>query len=176
MRLFLGLPLPLDFAEALARTARATGIANARWIPAENIHLTLVFLGSVAEERLPAIVHELDHIDPPPLRLRVTNFGTFPRAGVFFAEVEPAPVLLQLQTQLVAAMTRCGFPQDDRPYHPHITLARVRGTVRLSSRQVAIPLSAARSFDVNCVNLYQSRTLSEGARYEVLAQRPARTC
>jgi 2'-5' RNA ligase len=74
-------------------------------------------------------------------------------------------------------MARCGFPSDSdsdaRPYHPHITVARVRASVRLTDRQTALPASAPRAFDADCVNLYQSRTLPEGARYEVLASRRA---
>jgi RNA 2',3'-cyclic 3'-phosphodiesterase len=174
MRLFLGLPVPAQFAQSLSRSARATGLKDARWIPPENIHLTLVFLGSVADETLPAILHELDQLDPPPIRVRMTRFGTFPRAGVLFAEIESTPALLQLQAQVAGRMVRCGFPLDDRPYHPHITLARLRAAARLSDRQTALPPSAPRSFDVDCINLYQSRTTPDGLRYEVLAHRQAR--
>jgi RNA 2',3'-cyclic 3'-phosphodiesterase len=174
MRLFLGLPVPDQFAKSLARIARTLAIPNARWIPPENIHLTLFFLGSVADETLPAILRELRQLDPPHLRLRIIRFGAFPRAGVLFAEVEPAPALLSLQSDVAARMARCGFLLDDRPYNPHITLARLRSAPRLTDRQATLPASAPRTFDTGCVNLYQSLTLPEGARYEVLAHRNAR--
>ena len=176
MRLFLGLPLPTQFAESLAHTARATGLKDARWTPPANMHLTLVFLGSVPDDKLPAILRELDQLNPPRLRLRIPRLGTFPRAGILFAEVEPTPTLLALQSDVVAAMARCGFPPDSdvRPYNPHITLSRLRSATRLTDRQVTLPPSAPRTFDADCVNLYQSHTLPEGARYEVLASRPGR--
>ena len=173
MRLFLGLPVPPPFAESLARSARATAPKDARWIPPSNMHLTLSFLGSVADEKLPAILHELDHLRPPQVRLRVTRLGTFPRTGVLFAEVEPTPALLQLQSDVAAAMARCGFPPDARLYNPHITIARLRTATRLPDRQLTLSPSAPRTFDADCVNLYQSRTLPEGARYEVIASRRA---
>jgi 2'-5' RNA ligase len=169
MRLFLGLPVQPDFADSLARIAQATGLKDARWTPSGNMHLTLIFLGSVADDKLPAILHELDHLNPPHLRIRITRLGSFPRAGVLFAEVEPTPALLQLQSDVAAAMVRCGFSPDARPYHPHITVARVRASARLTDRHAMLPASAPRTFDADCVNLYQSRTLPEGARYEVLA-------
>ncbi|HEX9201814.1 MAG TPA: RNA 2',3'-cyclic phosphodiesterase [Acidobacteriaceae bacterium] len=169
MRLFLGLPVPDQFARSLAHIARATGLKDARWIPPGNIHLTLLFLGSVADDKLPAILHELDHLYPPKLHLRITRLGSFPRAGVLFAEVEPTSALLRLQADVAARMVRCGFPLDDRPYNPHITLARLRAAPRLTDRQLILPPSAPRIFDADCVHLYQSRTLPEGVRYEVLA-------
>jgi 2'-5' RNA ligase len=181
MRLFLGLPTPDELAQSLARIARSLALPGARWTPPGNIHLTLVFLGSVSDDKLPAILHELDHLNPPHLHLRITRLGTFPRAGVLFAEVEPTPALLALQSDVAARMARCGFPRDSdsdsdsdadaRPYHPHITLARLRAATRLTDRQATLPASAPRTFDADCVNLYQSRTLPEGVRYEILASR-----
>lgn len=175
MRLFFGLPVPDQFAESLARAARAIALKDARWTPPGNMHLTLVFLGSVADDKLPGILRELDHLTPPRLHLRINRFGVFARAGVLFAEVEPTPALLRLQADVAAAMARCGFPpdSDDRPYNPHITVARVRAAARLSDRQAAPPGSLPRTFEADCVHLYQSRTLPEGARYEVLATRRA---
>lgn len=171
MRLFIGLPVPAPLAAALARHARATNLANARWTPPENIHLTLAFLGEVAEDRLPAIFQELEELDAAPLHLRLTSLGTFPRAGVLFVDVEPAPRLLQLQAQVVARMAHCGFALDSRPYHPHITLARLRQPAKLSPRHLTLPPALQRSFPVDEVNLYRSHTTPTGPRYEVLAEK-----
>src|ERR1019366_10647256 len=109
MCLFIGLPIPVRLAQALARHARATNLANVRWTPPENMHLTLVFLGEVAEERLPAVLHALDELDAEPLQIRLTHLEAFARAGVFFAEADPAPELLQLPAQVATRMARCGF-------------------------------------------------------------------
>jgi 2'-5' RNA ligase len=128
----------------------------------------------VSDDKLPAILHELGQLNPPHLHLRITRLGSFPRAGVLFAEVEPTAALLALQSDVAAAMARCGFPLDARPYNPHITLARLRNPARLTDHQTTLSPSAPRTFDADCVNLYQSHTLPEGARYEILGSRTGR--
>jgi 2'-5' RNA ligase len=169
MRLFIGLPVPSEIAQALARVARATGLPKARWMAPENMHLTLVFLGEVAEAKLPLILSQLEEIEPPNLQVRFTSFDTFPRAGVLFAAVEPAPRLLQLQSQVADKMSECGFPPEDRPYHPHITVARFQGSVRLGPNRLMLPTEFRRRFAVGQVNLYRSHTAPAGSRYEILA-------
>lgn len=170
MRLFFGLPIPARVAQALTRHARTIHLANARWTPAENLHITLVFLGLVNEDKLPALFRELEGLGPLPLQLRLTSLGSFPRAGVLFAEVEPTPKLLELQATVAARMAGSGFALDHRPYHPHTTLARLRQPIRLSGDRLSLPFALQRGFQVDAVKLYRSHTEQEGARYEVLAQ------
>jgi RNA 2',3'-cyclic 3'-phosphodiesterase len=171
MRLFLGLPVPADPAQALGRFVRTLDLPKTRWIPPENFHLTLNFLGEVTEDRLPAILHEFDKLDPAPIQLRFTRLDCFARAGVLFADVDPAPGLMRLQSQVANRMARCGFPLAERPYHPHLTLARSRSPMRLRSNQIALPPAIQRSFLVQTINLYRSLTTPTGAQYEVLTQK-----
>src|ERR1035438_6636967 len=173
MRLFIGLPVPESLAKALAHFAQGIHLPKTRWVPPENIHLTLIFLGEVAEDRLPCIVHALDGLEPQGLFLRLTVLGAFPRAGVLFADVEPNPKLLTLQSRVAARMAVCGFALDPRPYHPHITLARMRPPARLARNPPTLPPAVQRSFPVEQINLYRSHTTPTGAWYEVLATRPA---
>ncbi len=171
MRLFIGLPIPAELASALARHARTISLPKARWTAPENIHLTLVFLGEVAEQKLTSIKHELDELDSAPFPIRLTNLNTFQRAGVLVAEVDPAPKLLHLQAQIASRMVRCGFSLEDHPYHPHITLARFHGPLRLSDKQRTLPALLQRSFSSDTVNLYRSNLTPTGAHYDVLAQK-----
>jgi 2'-5' RNA ligase len=171
MRLFLGLPIPPELAQALTRLTRAIELPKGRRTAPENLHLTLVFLGEVAEPTLPPIEHELSELTFAPFQLKLTSLNTFPRTGVLVAEVEPARPLLHLQVSVAAAMARCGFTPEDRPYHPHITLARFHGTLRLSQSQRALPLSLQRSFTADTVNLYRSNLTPTGSHYEILAKR-----
>jgi 2'-5' RNA ligase len=173
MRLFLGLPIPPELAQALTRLTQAIELPKGRRTAPENLHLTLVFLGEVAEPKLPAIEQELSELRFAPFSLKLTSLNTFPRAGVLFAEIEPTGPLLHLQAKLAASMARCGFAPDARPYHPHITLARLHGPLRLNKSHQALPPSLQRSFRADTVNLYRSHLAPTGAHYEILTQKKA---
>jgi 2'-5' RNA ligase len=173
MRLFLGLPIPHELAQALTRLTQAIELPKGRRTAPENLHLTLVFLGEVAEPKLPPIEQELFELHFAPFPLKLTSLNTFPRAGILFAEVEPTRPLLHLQAMLAASMTRCGFAPEDGAYHPHVTLARLHGPLRLNKSQQALPPSLQRSFRADTVNLYRSNLSPTGAHYEILAQKKA---
>jgi 2'-5' RNA ligase len=179
MRLFLGLPIPSELAQALTRLTQTIALPKARRTAPENIHLTLVFLGEVAEPTLPRIEHELSELAFAPLQLKLTSLNTFPRAGVLFAEVEPSRALLHLQANVAAEMARCGFTTErsqapeGRPYHPHITLARLHGPLRLSQNQRTLLPSLLRTVRADTVNLYRSSTTPTGPHYQILAQKEA---
>jgi 2'-5' RNA ligase len=173
MRLFLGLPIPPELAQSLTRLTHAIELPKGRRTVPENLHLTLVFLGEVAEPTLRAIEQELSELAFAPFPLKLTNLNNFPRAGVLFAEVEPTRPLLHLQSKVAASMARCGFAPEDRPYHPHITLARLHGPLRLNKNLQALPPSLQRGFRADTVNLYRSNLTPTGAHYEILAQKKA---
>jgi 2'-5' RNA ligase len=176
MRLFLGLPIPPELTQTLARLTQAIELPKGRRTAPENLHLTLVFLGEVAEPTLTAIEQELCELHFAPISLKLTSLNTFPRAGVLFAEIELTRPLLHLQAKVAASMARCGLASEDpedHPYHPHITLARFHGTIRLSQSQRALPPSLQRSFPADTVNLYRSNLTPAGAHYEILKSRPS---
>jgi 2'-5' RNA ligase len=175
MRLFLGLPVPVELARSLIHAAQTTEMEKARWTAPENVHLTLVFLGEVRNERLPAIKLELAGLDARPLRIRITNLGSFPRAGVIFAEIDPAPNLLRLQAQTEEGMAHCGFLKESRPYRPHITLARFHPVQPFNRGRFASPAtSIEQTFQVDTINLYCSHLSATGSRYEIIAQKRMR--
>lgn len=173
MRLFLGLPIPPGLAQTLTRRTQAIELPKGRRTVPESLHITLVFLGQVPEPTLPHIERELSELNFAPFPLKLIGVNTFPRGGVLFAEIEPARGLLYLQEKVTAAMARCGFAPEDRPYHPHITLARFHGPLRLNSSQQSLPTSLQRSFTADTVNLYRSNLTPTGSHYEILAQKGA---
>ena len=174
MRLFIGIGLPAPVADELANSAHKLvrdSDTKLRWTPPANMHVTLSFLGQVHEARRDAIEQSLAGIHAPRLHVELDGIGTFDRVGVLYAGVKKSPALLVLAEQVIGAMQTIGFAREDRPYAPHITLARTRDRLRLRS---ATPDDAAfhQSFDATEFRLYQSLTLPGGAQYQVLRAFP----
>ncbi len=176
MRLFIGIPLEPAVVEQLARlVARLQRPADGlRWSRPETWHITLQFLGETSAEQLACTASKLRTLSPAPFSIQIEGLGFFDRAGVFFAGVRLNPELVALQRSVVAATSGCGFPQDDRPYHPHITLARTKGhgaSMRdLKPRVGRVPpfsSSATREF-----LLYESFLGPGGSRYEIRERFP----
>lgn len=171
MRLFIGIPLSLTVVHELsALTERLKSpFDGLRWSASEGWHITLQFLGHTDAERYACVAKALRQIRHPPFDIQLEPPGFFDSAGVFFAGVELSPMLAQLQ-QLVSVATRpCGFLPEERPYHPHITLARTRDSrgppKALKSRVTASPHIS--SFMASEFLLYESHPGPGGSRYEI---------
>lgn len=171
MRLFIGIPLAAQVVKELAAlTGRLKSPADGlRWSAEAGWHITLQFLGQTSVERYACVTAGLRLIRHAPFEVDLDPPGFFDRSGVFFAGVRLSPELTSLQSRVVAATTPCGFVAEDRPYHPHITLARDksggRDLRRMKSRvpdRVRFSPFAAGEF-----LLYQSFPGPGGSRYEV---------
>lgn len=135
MRLFTALEPPHQVTDALRGVVRSgrRHEPRLRWIGPEHWHLTLVFLGEVAPERLPALGPGLERAAAahPPLDLTLDGWGTFPRQGrrasVLWAGVGGhTRALAALVEDLRSAAEEAGVATSARPYVPHITIARSR--------------------------------------------------
>lgn len=171
MRLFIGIPLAADVVEELAAlTARLRSPSDGlRWSAAEGWHITLQFLGQTKAEQYDCVRVGLHGVHRAPFEIHLEPPGFFDRAGVFFAGVRVSPELTALQQQVVAATKPCGFIPEDRPYHPHITLARNKGGRQgLRKLQGRVPADVQFSgFAANEFLLYESFPGPGGSRYEV---------
>ncbi len=134
MRLFVAVILG-EAIEAKTREAmkRLKGLApNARWVPPENLHLTLSFLGEVEEERLPALSEALEGVARAhtPLTLAIRDGGSFGRPAsprVLWADVRgETEALKALQADVAQALKALGFELEERDYTAHLTLARAK--------------------------------------------------
>jgi 2'-5' RNA ligase len=178
MRLFVAIALAPEVVTALETLSRSLQITgdNFRWTSPETWHITLQFLGEVSNENYNCLLEHLREIRSPRIPITLQGTGFFDRAGVFFAGIEVPPELRQLERFVVAATSSCGVVAEDRPYHPHVTLARAKGdhhvrTLRaLKSRartDVIFPAFTAREF-----LLCQSFLGSQGARHEIRERFP----
>lgn len=139
-RLFFALWPDASARAALAE--RAVQIAKrlgGRPVPGANLHLTLVFLGDVEEERIGQLEDAAGSVTGGEFTLDLDRVGGFRRARVAWAGCRVAPEgLLALQAGLEKRIRKAGFAPDERPFAPHLTLARhVREAVELSDVETA---------------------------------------
>jgi 2'-5' RNA ligase len=126
-RLFIAIELPEEVREELCRLR--IQIPGARWVPESQIHLTLAFLGDVETERVAGLTERLSGLAAPPFQLCFDRLGCFPgrsRPRVLWVGVRPDPLLTSLADRLREILREWDIPQDERPFSPHITLARLK--------------------------------------------------
>jgi len=131
-RLFVALDLPDPIAELLA--GLDPQLPKLRWIPADELHLTLSFLGEIdadATERLEAALAE---VSVPPFFLQLQEMKTFDRKGqptsVWVGVGNGHPHLFALHRQVLDAVLKARLEPDLRPLTPHVTGGRARGLSR----------------------------------------------
>jgi 2'-5' RNA ligase len=187
LRLFVACELPPEARDALGQvqsSLREAGAGRLRWVRPEGIHLTLKFLGAVAPDKAQRVIDALAAaiVEPFTLNLRFDRLGSFggrARLRVLWVglagDVEELAVLAE---KVERALGTLGFPRENRPFAPHLTLARVPDDMgieersRLSDLVAAYKLPPMPSLSISEVSLMQSFLLPTGARYEQRAAFP----
>jgi len=182
MRLFVAADLSeaarAAVAKEQARIASATeGGGTLKWVAPDHAHLTLVFLGEVADARVPPIVDALGRDVPlDAFEVSLETIGMFPARGaprVLWLGVGPGAALLgDLQKELARRVDALGVPLEPRPFHPHLTLARWRDS-RASDRERVMGAArrgAIARVRIDGATLFQSRVSSAGSAYTALAR------
>ena len=170
----IALPEPVRFELSLL----GHGLPVPRPVPAENLHLTLVFLGELPEPVVEDIDLAFRGVRAPGFTLRFGGLGMFGGAKprLVHAEVAESAALRHLQAKLETAARGAGMVEPPRRYTPHVTLARLpeRGVERerLQRTVAGRPAPVAPSFAVDDFRLYRSRLGAGGAAYEELARYP----
>lgn len=167
-RLFVALDLPAELSEQLGSMRHPA--LDARWMGAAQRHLTLAFIGPVEAERMAAVREALGAVRANGVTLEISGVGAFPsprRARVLVAQVSPDAALMQLQRNVVASLSDVGIEPEDRPYRPHVTLARLKDPQPEAVRAFLNEYSALRlrPFPVDRFYLYESILHPSGAEY-----------
>jgi 2'-5' RNA ligase len=179
MRLFAAIPLPPDAHAAAAAALRELIDLDwpVRWVRDEGIHLSLKFFGEVVPERLETIAEMLVFCMErvPPMTMAVTGAGVFPHRStprVIRLDVSGTIELELLQDRIERGGERIGFPPEGRPFHPHITLGRVREGHRLPAGALEHlnGLEPQPPFVADRVVLYESELGAIGPRYHARAE------
>ncbi|HEX3526192.1 MAG TPA: RNA 2',3'-cyclic phosphodiesterase [Thermoanaerobaculia bacterium] len=181
MRLFLAIEIPPAVRREVAR--RIAGLRDrlprARWVDPEILHLTLLFFGQVDEAKVPALGAALRdafarHL---PMELRLAGGGTFPPrrparvawVGMETTEEMTEDGLAALQADATAAAVESiGFTPEDRPFHPHVTLARCEPFWPRDAAEkfaAAFPGAVGQPWLADHGVLFESKLSPKGPRY-----------
>ena len=178
VRLFVAARIPddrLELLDAALEPLRAK-LINARWVPVDNQHLTLKFLGWAPADLLDGVTQTCAMVTGgrPGGRLALTDLGAFPsktRIRVLWVGIDdPSRVLGSLADDLDRAFEPLGFPSEGRAYTPHLTVARFRLPVPMKSGFPTIDTAAIDAFALNELTLFRSHLSPKGARYERLEE------
>ena len=166
-RLFFALWPDEEVRQPLARLGREALTFPGKLVAAENLHLTLVFLGSMSGKQRYSAEQLASEVTGSSFTLEFDRLGVWPRPRVLWcAPSRVPPALLQLVNELTRGLNARGLRVPDRPYRAHLTLAR-----KVTSRVVPFGHPPV-SWRVSAFHLVASQTLPTGARYRVLAAWP----
>ncbi len=172
LRTFVALDLPEVVRSELAEWCARVAPLDVRRVPADNLHLTLAFLGSRSAEEAAEIAPLLAPLAHGAAvgTLSTTEALWLPprRPGVLTVEIEVGDGLARLQAALVSALVDAiDFEPERRAFRPHVTVGRVARDARVSASALEPPPQL--TFHVPSMTLYRSRSVRGGARYEHLA-------
>ena len=168
MRLFVAIDLPAPLRQRLALLTG--GLPGARWVAAENHHLTLRFIGEAQAWQAEEIDHALAALRVPGFTLTLAGIGLFAKGGrgtALWAGVERTPPLEHLHAKIETALQRIGLEPERRRFAPHVTLARVDGVAeaKLAGYLQANGLFRAPAVAIEHFTLFSSRLGKERAIY-----------
>ena len=168
VRAFFGLPVPQPQRDELGRfVAECSRVAPGfRWVPAENLHLTVRFVGSVDPALIETVAGALGRKALPSFRLGLGEVGAFKRGRavrvVWLGLTQGAEEASGLAAEVEAECVRAGLPGEERRFQAHLTLARARA--REGSTLPGLPAPpSVEPWRAGELNLYSSRLTKTGA-------------
>jgi 2'-5' RNA ligase len=182
LRLFVAIDLDDIARQAIAQAQRRmAGILQTdrsmKWVSPTHMHLTLAFLGEMADPAVPAIVDALSpNIDARPFGAVFQRLGVFPPHGaprvLWLGVADGASEVIETQRVVARRAAQAGVPLEERPFHPHLTLGRWRSSCRDDARRAlsAAPNTPIARVTVDHVTLYESRPTPAGPVHTVVAR------
>lgn len=173
MRLFVAVDLPEAIKNELS--AICFGVPGARWVPLDQLHLTVRFIGEVDGGLFDDIRSGLDQVEADEFSLTLKGLGHFPPRKdprVLWVGLEKNDSLCALRKKVDGVLAGCGLAPEKRKFSPHITLARLKKTPlsRVTQFLAGNALFSLPEFSVSRFYLYSSVLTSKGAVHAVEAE------
>ncbi|PIU44638.1 MAG: RNA 2',3'-cyclic phosphodiesterase [Ignavibacteriales bacterium CG07_land_8_20_14_0_80_59_12] len=182
IRTFIAVDTPDDVKEQITEAVsklKEIG-AEVRWESRDKYHITLKFLSDVREAQLPEIIDSLRRglSGIPPFKVTYAGAGCFPSRRnprvIWIGCENEEGTLLRLHDAVEAATVPFGFPTEERAFHPHITVGRVKGTRNTDPLVLSLPSVTLRSHpvDVRQILVMKSDLKPSGSVYTILEAIP----
>jgi len=179
IRAFIAITLPPTLQQTIAEVRQLFQHLSLpwRWVTPDHLHLTLRFLGNVPEESVTSLYQAIAQAaqGQTAFPLRAKALGCFPhptRPRVLWVGLDdPSQTLGRLNERLIAALTPLGFPSEDRPFHPHLTLARAQNRMSSGRLYPVLQMYQNRDFGeflVTQVHLIKSQLKRDRALHTIL--------
>lgn len=187
LRTFIAVEIPREIQSAIYQSTvnlhQTINRSCIRWVPPRNIHITLKFLGDVSPANLellkPMLKAETAQVDP--FSIQVGTLGVFPglrHPRVIWIGIDAPPALESLQRGIETATTHLGNEAENRPYSPHLTIARFNqriSTTELPQVRTILEktsIGILGKVDVDAVHLFKSDLKPSGVIYSRLYTAP----
>jgi 2'-5' RNA ligase len=186
LRAFIAVELPFEIRKTVcAATSKLRNEIGAlvRWVPIENMHLTLKFLGDVSPTNMDMLSQmlgaETDLFNCFDLRLNgIGSFPSLKRPRVIYVGIQAPVVLESLQRGIESASRRLGYESEERGFSPHLTIGRVKQNVTATEQQLIrraleeAQIEALGTTRVDSVELFKSDLSPTGSVYTRLYSAP----
>jgi 2'-5' RNA ligase len=187
LRAFIAIEFPKHLQDAIekqiVRLRQTLGDEIIRWVPAQNMHLTLKFLGDIATSHVDFLKQLLAHEanSHPQFDMQIGGLGSYPtsrRPRVLWAGLQAPADLTSLQKSIEAGTTRLGYEPDEHAFSPHLTLGRVRQNIAPAEMQKVrtilntIQLGNIGTARVDSIHLFKSDRQPSGSIYTKLFSAP----
>ena len=175
VRAFIAIPLPQAVKEALNEVSVQLRVqfsnGGVRWVQPDKMHLTVRFLGDTAVSQLSAIITQLDHLQPKPIRLQLHEVGCFPNKKsprVLWVGLKgDMAQLVQLKQTVDQCLFSLGWPLETKKYSPHLTVGRIKDSREVANVRWKGEVEQVH-FGVTAVHLIQSTLQKDGPIYTIL--------
>lgn len=181
-RIFIAIELPSSVRQKLKahidRLRSALPDVHASWVREENLHLTLKFLGDTPITKVEALGQAAQRAATTvfPFEINVEGCGAFPPKGqprvLWVGLGDPSGQLASVRTALEAECADAGFPREKRPFHPHLTIARIRKPhdsrhLAAAHKEMGFDRETVRASELAVI---RSELRSEGSRHTVISR------